>query len=81
MVDFRPHSRHYQLMQQIRRGDEFGVGTIEVGGARTIAFHTSWGDGVFPVFRLGAADRPTGLRIQLGDQERARRTREVLERR
>lgn len=77
MVDYRPHSHHYQLMHQIRRGDEFGVGTIDVGGARAVAFHTSWGDGIFPVFRDGSAGNARAIRIQLGDEDRRRRTQKL----
>lgn len=80
MVDYRPHSHHYQVMRQIRRGDEFGVGAIDVGGARAVAFHTSWGDGVFPVSSQSVDGRLTGLRIELGDEARRRRTQELLQR-
>ncbi len=69
-VDYRPHSHHYQVMQQIRRGDEFGVGSIELGGATALAFHTSWGDGVYPVYRVGTSDQPLALQIELGDEAR-----------
>lgn len=74
MVDYRPHSHHYQVMRQIRRGDEFGMGTIELGGALAVAFHTSWGDGIFPVFRDGSSQQMDAIRIQLGDEDRRQRT-------
>jgi hypothetical protein len=73
VVDYRPHSHHYQVTQQIGPGGEFGVGWIEVGGASVVAFHTSWGDGVYPVYRTGTSDRPSGLQIELGDEARRQR--------
>ena len=49
MVDFRPHSHHWQVMRQVR-ASETGSGTVEVGGARILFAQTSWGDGFFPVY-------------------------------
>ena len=81
MVDYRPHSHHHEVMEQIRRGNEFGVGAIDIGGARAVAFHTSWGDGVFPVFREGTDRQVTAVRVVLGDDDRKQRTQAVLSRR
>ena len=77
VVDYRPHSHDYQVMQQIRRGAEFGVGSIEVGRARAVAFHTSWGDGVYPVYRIGTSDRPSSLHLELGDEARRLRIQKL----
>jgi hypothetical protein len=48
MVDFRPHSHHWQVMRQIR-ASEVEAGTVDVGDARLLCVMTSWGDGYFPV--------------------------------
>jgi hypothetical protein len=48
MVDFRPHSHHWQVMRQVR-ASETGSGMVEIGGARVLFAQTSWGDGLFPV--------------------------------
>jgi hypothetical protein len=71
MVDFRPHSHHWQVMRQVR-ASETGSGVVEVGGARILFTQTSWGDGFFPVY----ADRDangalTKLRLILDDAERS----------
>ncbi|WP_020122983.1 hypothetical protein [Streptomyces canus] len=56
MVDFRPHSHHWEVMRQVR-ASEAEVGTVDIGDARLLCAMTSWGDGYFPVF----ADRdPSG---------------------
>ena len=64
-MDLRPHSHHFQALAAAR-ASKTGAGTIEVGGASTCLFFTSWGDGVFPVFLdLDQDDRPVRIRIQL----------------
>jgi hypothetical protein len=55
MIDFRPHSHHWQVMRQVRASDT-GSGTVEVGGARILFTLTSWGDGLFPVYADRDAD-------------------------
>ena len=47
-MDFRPHSHHYQVMEQVRRTQP-GSGGVSVGGAKMLGFMTSWGDGAFDV--------------------------------
>ncbi|MBX7077725.1 MAG: hypothetical protein K1X88_00975, partial [Nannocystaceae bacterium] len=43
-----------------------GSGELELAGARTCMFFTSWGDGVFDVWLdRDAAGRPLRLRVQL----------------
>ncbi|GAA2215160.1 hypothetical protein GCM10009850_106270 [Nonomuraea monospora] len=66
-IDFRPHSHHWQIMAQVRAA-RHEVGTIEVGGTRTMCFMTSWGDGFFPVAADYDADGHLAqIRIVLGD--------------
>ncbi|MGK5554253.1 hypothetical protein ACSNOI_21820 [Actinomadura kijaniata] len=79
-VDFRPHSHHFEALSLIR-ATVTGSGVIEVGGARTLAFATSWGDGLYPVHAdFDASGRPARIRIALGDEERARRLEELHDR-
>ena len=47
-TDFRPHSHHYRLMEEIRSSPTES-GTFALGDAKLCAFMTTWGDGVFPV--------------------------------
>lgn len=68
-TDFRPHSHHHFVMDQIRTTPTSSV-TLEVGGAKLCAFHTTWGDGSFPVLRdLDGRGRLVRLRIDLGNDE------------
>jgi hypothetical protein len=46
-VDFRPHSHHYYVMEQVRSSDT-ASGVITVGGADVLGFGT-WGDGIWEV--------------------------------
>jgi hypothetical protein len=55
MVDFRPHSHHWQAMGQVR-ASETESGVVEVGGARILFAMTTWGDGFFPVHAERDAD-------------------------
>lgn len=47
-VDFRPHSHHWQLMQQVRASPGES-GTVAIGAAKLCGFMTSWGDGIFDI--------------------------------
>jgi hypothetical protein len=47
-TDFRPHSHHYSMMEQVR-ASETESGTLDIGDSKMCAFMTTWGDGVFPV--------------------------------
>ncbi len=69
-TDFRPHSHHYQLMQQVRASStESGIVTI--GDARACGFATTWGDGIFDLYRnLDAEGRLVSVRIELGTEQR-----------
>lgn len=65
--DYRPHSHHHALMEQVRRSP-VQSGLVEVGGATACGFMTTWGDGVFPV--VAETDAHGGLvrlRIQLAE--------------
>ena len=78
-LDFRPHSHHYLVMQQVR-STPTESGTIEVGGARVCTFMTSWGDGYFPVYLdLDAVRQLVRIRIDLGNDEIVARQREFEE--
>jgi len=48
MVDFRPHTHHWQIMRAVR-ASPLEAGTVEVGGARVLCAMTGQGDGWFPV--------------------------------
>jgi hypothetical protein len=67
-TDFRPHSHHFQILAQ-QRTTETQSGTIDVAGMRVTSFHTTWGDGVFPVVverdRTGRALR---VRVELATE-------------
>jgi hypothetical protein len=75
-----PHSHHWQVMRQVRASPT-DSGTVEVGGAQLCGFMTSWGDGLYPVFRdLDRAGRLVRLRVELGGPETVRRMQPVEER-
>ncbi|MBV1936118.1 hypothetical protein [Streptomyces sp. BV286] len=63
MVDFRPHSHHWQVMRQVR-ASALEAGTVEVGGARVLCAMTGQGDGRYPVSAdLDATGRPVAVRV------------------
>ncbi len=66
--DFRPHSHHHALMAQIR-ATATDAGTLEVGGAQLCAFHTTWGDGSFPVLRVLEGDELVAVRVHLATED------------
>lgn len=62
-TDFRPHSHHWQLMEQVRASSTES-GTLELEGTKCCAFMTSWGDGIFQVSKdLDAAGNTVGISI------------------
>jgi hypothetical protein len=64
-IDYRPHSHHYHVMEQIRSTENMS-GVLDIGGARLCAFHTGCGDGYFPVIRdLDGEGRLVRVRIDL----------------
>ncbi|MFF7385927.1 hypothetical protein [Streptomyces griseoluteus] len=48
MVDFRPHSHHWQIMRRVR-ASAHESGTLDLGPARVLCAMTACGDGYFPV--------------------------------
>jgi hypothetical protein len=48
MLDFRPHTHHWQVMGDVR-ATPTQSGTMELAGSKLCMFMTSWGDGYFPV--------------------------------
>ncbi|MET9563569.1 hypothetical protein [Streptomyces tauricus] len=61
MVDFRPHSHHWQIMRAVR-ASPLEAGTVQVGGAQVLCAMTGQGDGWFPV----SADLdPTGRLVSV----------------
>jgi hypothetical protein len=69
-TDFRPHSHHHALLTQIR-ASATESGTLKVGGAQLCAFMTTWGDGLFEVYRdFGAAGQLVRVRIEMGTPKR-----------
>jgi hypothetical protein len=69
-TDFRPHSHHHQLMEQVR-ASATGSGTVRLSGALACGFMTTWGDGIFEMHRdLDASGRLLRLRIELGTEDR-----------
>jgi hypothetical protein len=79
-TDYRPHSHHWEVMRQVRASPT-SSGTVRVGGARVCGLMTSWGDGIYPVFRdLDRAGRLVRLRVELGGPETVRRVQRVEER-
>jgi hypothetical protein len=79
-TDFRPHSHHYLVMQQVR-ATPTESGTVGVGRARVCTFMTGWGDGFFPVYRdLDAGGRLVRVRIDLGNEQIVKRQRQFEER-
>ena len=64
-TDLRPHSHHYQMLEQIRTKPT-ASGTLKLGRAKLCAFHTTWGQGVFPVERhIDSRGRVMRVRILL----------------
>lgn len=79
-TDFRPHSHHWWVMEQVR-ASVTESGTITVGGADLCAFMTSWGDGLFAVYGdYDEEDRLLRIRVALGSEQTLKRMRSVHER-
>jgi hypothetical protein len=65
MVDFRPHSHHWQVMRGVRASST-DSGMVEVGGAWLLFARTGWGDGYFPVIAdFDAEGGLVAVRVQL----------------
>ncbi|WP_053849254.1 hypothetical protein [Streptomyces sp. NRRL B-24085] len=67
VVDFRPHSHHWEVMRQVR-ASEAEAGTVDIGDARLLCAMTSWGDGYFPVYAdLGPSGAVLAVRVRFAD--------------
>ncbi|GAB3914748.1 hypothetical protein GCM10029964_126760 [Kibdelosporangium lantanae] len=64
MLDFRPHSHHWQVMRDVR-ASATESGEIEVGGGRIVFAMTTWGDGYFPTYADYAGDELVAVRTVL----------------
>lgn len=75
-VDFRPHSHHWQLMEQVRR-NKTEAGTIEIGAAKICGFMTTWGDAIYDILLASGADgKPVQLIIDCGNEAMVTRQRD-----
>ena len=80
VLDFRPHTHHWQVMQDVR-ATPTASGVLDLAGTRLCMFMTSWGDGAFPVEAdLNAAGQVLRIRIEVGCDETVERLRAVEER-
>ncbi len=74
-TDFRPHSHHYHLMEQVRAS---GTGTVLLGPACAFGFSTTWGDGFFDLHRILDRDgNLLSIRIELATDERRAMMRQL----
>ncbi len=79
-TDFRPHSHHWQAMEEIRLRETESA-TVVVGCSEMCVFMTSWGDGLFEVYAdYDAQDRLARVRIALGTDRTLKRVQAVEER-
>jgi hypothetical protein len=69
-TDYRPHSHMFELMKRIRStATESGIVTI--AGTTACGFATTWGDGIFDVYRdVDAEGRLLRVRIELATDDR-----------
>jgi hypothetical protein len=62
--DYRPHSDHWRVMTPTRTSSTDSA-TVDFGGLKICNFMTTWGDGVFDVYRdLGPAGELLTIRIE-----------------
>jgi hypothetical protein len=70
VLELRPHSHFYRVMEQIRSGPP-EVGGLTLDGAALLGLSTSWGDGLFPIWvdrdKAGAV---VAIRLELGSEKR-----------
>jgi hypothetical protein len=76
VVEYRPHSHYYRVMEQIRRTERTRarpgeVGALDLDGAALLGLSTSWGDGLFPIWvdrdKAGAV---VAIRLEFGSEKR-----------
>src|SRR5215469_13912204 len=51
LVEYRPHSHHWQVMKPIRENNPTESSTTEIDGQKVCNFMTTWGNGLFQVYR------------------------------
>lgn len=67
-VDYRPHSHHWQVMKGTRENSTES-GMTEIDGMTVCNFMTTWGDGLFEVYRdLNEAGELVQVRIELSKE-------------
>jgi hypothetical protein len=65
-VDYRPHSHHWQVMRSTRQNNPTESSTTEIGGEKVCNFMTTWGDGLFQVYRdLDCFGQLVQIRIEM----------------
>lgn len=65
-VDYRPHSHHWQVMKPIRENSPTESSTTELDGVKVCNFMTTWGDGLFRVYRdLDSPGELVQIRIEM----------------
>jgi hypothetical protein len=70
--DFRPHSHHWRVMKPTRENTVTESGTTELDGMTVCNFMTTWGDGVFEVYReLDESGELSQIRIEMETQPNA----------
>ena len=76
-LDFRPHTHHWIAMSQVRAADT-ASGVVPLDGADATVFMTTWGDGVWEVFRdLDDNGELVRVRVELGTDEAVARMQAV----
>jgi hypothetical protein len=65
-VDYRPHSHHWQVMKPVRHNSPTESSTTELDGLKVCNFMTTWGDGLFQVYRdLDSSGELVQIRIEM----------------
>ncbi|WP_221312786.1 hypothetical protein [Granulicella aggregans] len=65
-VDYRPHSHHWQVMRPIRESSPTESSTTEIDGEKVCNFMTTWGDGLFQVYRdIDGSGQLVQIRIEM----------------
>jgi hypothetical protein len=79
-TDFRPHSHNHVLLRQVR-ASKTESGEVALGNSTVCGFATTWGDGVYPVYRDLAGDGSlVRIRVELGNDAIVARQRAFDER-
>jgi hypothetical protein len=64
--DYHPHSHHWQVMKPVRENNPTESSTTEIDGEKVCNFMTTWGDGVFQVYRdLDGAGEIVQIRVEM----------------